>query len=647
MPQWSSRYTSTSKLAKQQPVYVLVLFDHYGAVKRNAIDGNTDWFTMDTSYTFEEHRGPLMLFNRDVWEFADPYLWDLTGASYWVYAHRGQYGTTEQDIIGRDSIGTVRGIFSTGTILDADMGLDIKSGYMSYPSGLNQSLDMVSGRLQMDPISLNIQDRNQDVTRMLRSNPIIGRMAIIMGGYEGMKFTDYSFLHVGRVDSVEILDGSIYNLEIDNPTRKLSKKLFNYLDAWTDTLVTGGVTDTDTDWSDELAGDTPLNDTGQEQVASGYYAAHFLRVQGTDASDEHEFVRLNTNGVIHGVIRGQLGTTAIAHGGGSEVTLAIAVEDNPIDVLLSFLLNDESITVPRDTSNLDGYPFVWDSVPGWGPVGVGIKRADLNLESFETIRNNWFRDYWVRIIITRGEQMKPFIEKHLLKPYGLCLYVNNHGQLSLGIMRPTIPVPTSVPILNADDIVGIPPINISSRDIVNEVSTNYDYDEGARDYDSNVQVLDQGSQTTYDHQGVVNMDARGLVTGWFAGENKALKISQRKRQRFSDPNPEVPLEVLFSHNYIDPMSIVRVVHAGLPDHYNGTVGWDKYMLVVGKRVRWDTGTLILDVIDTGYAGKRYCTIAPSGQVDYDTASESQKLNYGFISDANQEMGDGSDGYQIM
>jgi hypothetical protein len=179
------------------------------------------------------------------------------------------------------------------------------------------------------------------------------------------------------------------------------------------------------------------------------------------------------------------------------------------------------------------------------------------------------------------------------------------------------------------------------------VTTNYDYDETTKEYGAYQQGLDAGSQSTCDYTGAITTDARGLITGWFNGEGKALRLARRKRQRFSDPNPAVPLEVLIKHKNIEPMSIVKVEHTGLPDPYAGTVGWNKYVLVVGKRIRWDTGTLILDVVDTGYAGKRYCTIAPSGTVDYVDASDSVRQNYGFVGDSIDQMSDGTDAYQIM
>ena len=85
-----------------------------------------------------------------------------------------------------------------------------------------------------------------------------------------------------------------------------------------------------------------------------------------------------------------------------------------------------------------------------------------------------------------------------------------------------------------------------------------------------------------------------------------------------------------------------MTHSQLRDLRAGTVGWNKNMQVVGKRVAWDTGTHILDVIDTVYHGKRFGLVAPSGTVDYASASQAVKDTYAFVGD----LSDGSANYVI-
>ena len=196
MPNWSQRYSATAKLTQQEPVYLLMLLDHYGSINSTADLGNGAFeFAIPVAYTFAEHRGPVVLFSPDGWELTEPYDWTIRATpTSLVSVFRAKYGTPQAEIGIRDSIGTVGGMFSTGPIEDTGDGLDIKAGYMSLPSGLGQSMDLVNGRLTTDAMRVDIQDRNGVVTRLMRSNPLIGRQAILLGGYPGMAFADYSFL---------------------------------------------------------------------------------------------------------------------------------------------------------------------------------------------------------------------------------------------------------------------------------------------------------------------------------------------------------------------------------------------------------------------------------------------------------------------
>ena len=127
MPNWSQRYTAKAATKQQEPVYLLILLDHYGSINQYAPLGDDQYaFAIPSSYTFAEHRGPVMLFSPDEWELTEPYSWTIRPTpTHVVSVYRAKYGTQEADIGVRDSIGTVGGMFSTGPIQDIGAGLNI------------------------------------------------------------------------------------------------------------------------------------------------------------------------------------------------------------------------------------------------------------------------------------------------------------------------------------------------------------------------------------------------------------------------------------------------------------------------------------------------------------------------------------------
>jgi hypothetical protein len=373
------------------------------------------------------------------------------------------------------------------------------------------------------------------------------------------------------------------------------------------------------------------------EVADGKYAAFYLVGQPGEANEE--WVRIVDDTPT--VVRAQFGTADVNHAN-AEFELHFAVEDNPVDVLLGLLLSrDGSVPTPADTDD-EGYDYAWNTVTDstFGYLGLGIPASEIDFPSFEYVRD-WFLGYVERYRFDRAESMKSYIEKYILKPHGLCFTLTNTGKLGLMIARP--PLDFTATLLNADDIIGVPTVHMDNTEIINDVTVQWNWNPVSRGYDgAEVEVIDSDSIAAHDIEGVIEVEARGV-----ASSTLPARLGRKKKRHFVNPNPTIALPVLLTHSNINPGDVVQVTHGSIPDQRAGTVGWNKYMLVVGKRPNWDTGALEFDVIDTQYIDKRYALIAPSGTVDYSSATSAEKATYGFISDSNDKMSDGTDTYQIM
>lgn len=644
MPRWSVQFSDKATELSARPVYVLVIAHSTTMFDQTVlVDGTTFW--AEQTDGFEPLiPGPLFVWDEDQFEIAHCHSEGTFGGWQTLYVDRGQYGTYAQAwAVGR-TILSPQAIFSTGTVTGTD--LDIRTGLMHMPSGCSQTLKMVEGQLRTDNILVNVNDQDGRVTKLFGSSYPIGKMAILMGGYEGMDFTHYSFLHVGRVASVGIQDGGVYEFEIEDVTRRLSKKLFQHVADYTDT-TNGSMTNSQT--TIPLTNETlvPNTDDHPTRYRDGVwsYAAYYLKVDS-----EWMRVKSNTGGTCT-VARGQLGTTAVSHSTAKTVDMCIVFEDNPIDLLLGFLISaNRSYATPADDGQEGTYELSWNQVgdSSFGNVGLAIPISEINVTSFETIRDRWYADYVWRVYIDRAEQMKPFIEKYILKPLGLCLYVNRAGELSLAIARPPLPGSDTVTTLDSSSIIGTPSVSMDGSEIINEVIfSNYDFDYATQSYGGGGTIIkDETSQIRYDTQNILEIDARGMCSAWNA-TGLMPRIGRKKMRPYINPNPRITLEVLMSNVNVDPGEVVQVTLNNMPDMLNGTVGWDKYMLVTGKRVRWDRGTLELEVLDSTYWGQRYGLISPSGTVDYDSATDAVKDTYCFLSDANDLMSDGTDSYLVI
>lgn len=624
----------------QRPVYVLVVAYDSAVLHSNSSAG-AGVFAIDSDEDFNPRiPSPIMVWDDDGWELSRCYKY-TTGGVDGAYVTRGEYGTTTRDFLKGRTIMSPQAIFSTATI-DGN-GLDISQGTMLMPTGGGQRCDLRNGRLTTDALSVSILDNDGDTTGRFDGINLIGKQAVLLGGFEGMAFADYSFQHVGRIASVRVRDGAVYDLTIDDATKRLNKKLFGWMEDW-GAVLSGGLSAGATTVAitpDE--GDT-MPYSAQIELAAGYYAAAYLVVN--EGTADEEWLRVDNSGASITVVRGQFGTTDRTHNNGDPVALYWAAEDNPVDLILGLLISyNTSLPTPGDLDQ-DGYWYAWNHTAdtGAGAAGLRIPPSEIDFDSFEAVRD-WYQDYRFRIVFNSATNMKTFIEKQILMPLGLCFMMTNAGKLGLMIARPLV---SAAPVtLDSNDIVGIPAVEYDNSEIINEVTLDYDWEPVGGDFDADtVQVTDATSQSDYDIAGVVSLECKPLVSE-HNGANLAPRICRKKMRHFKQPNPTISVQVLMKHGDINPGDEVNVEIAKLPDQRSAAVGWDKTMLVVGKRPAWDTGAVQFDLVDTRYTGQRYGLISASGTADYDAATDAVKALYAFTSDSNDKMSDGTDGYQVM
>jgi hypothetical protein len=192
----------------------------------------------------------------------------------------------------------------------------------------------------------------------------------------------------------------------------------------------------------------------------------------------------------------------------------------------------------------------------------------------------------------------------------------------------------------------VPDLDFDNSEILNDVSMTYEYAFGDSDPGATVRVVDAASAREYDKASALTIDAPGVHSD-LRGDTIAPRYVRAKMRNFREPNPIVPVSCHITKAVIEPGDVVSLTHAGVPDIRAGTQGISaKFMLVVGKRYGWSRGTVDLELVQTGYYGKRYGLIAPDTVADYTSATDEQKSKYCFISDDNGKMSNGDEGYLI-
>jgi hypothetical protein len=647
MTRWSDEYERNLKQLSQEPVYVMLLCRSVDVLSDTA--GAAPNISATTILVDDDHdvdarpEDPIIMWDKDYFEMAEVLSLGSGGGEHIITVkQRGDYGTYPRAFARSASIAVVNGVFSTSAV----NGLTTTYHQLAeFPSGGGVSIDRRNGRTKADPVQISVQDREQIVTKLLTGSPLIGEWAMVFAGYKGMVWRDYSLMYSGRIKVADIREGQVYDFTIDPVIDRMAVKIFRHIKDYNDVGYTNGL-GTQTVGSGTLQLDEtkiPTSGNQHQTDAAPYYAAYHLKVQS-----EWERVTQATGIADPSVARGALETTAAEHTQGQTLTMAFVIEDNPIDILLGLLLS-RGANVQESNSDDGTYDYAWGEMTdaAFDDIGIGYPEVEVNVESFEAIRDIFFVDYVWRLIFKKGENIRPFIEKHLLMPLNLNIAPDRTGRLALSYVRPPHADIDSIEILTTDDIIGVPTLTLDHADLINDVTIEYDWDHDTEAYTTTTRVLDETSIVNHGTKGIVEMQARGLV----AVHNSAVlgpRLARKKRKHMDNPAPLIPLDVLYTRAGIEVGKYVIVTHPGIIDFRRGVRGVTANpMQVVGRFPNWRQGTLRLEVIDPGYYGSRWGNISPSGTVDYTSASDIIKARYAFVSGATSEqMSDGTDGYLV-
>jgi hypothetical protein len=447
---------------------------------------------------------------------------------------------------------------------------------------------------------------------------------------------------------MDIRQGSVYEFEIDTILVKLKRKMFRDVQAFSTTISGGAMNGTQltiplTDNSgvyDSEPTDVGLKPGLPAASANAWKAAMYFKAGG-------EIMRHESGVGPQNVTRGALGTTAASHAAGQAVDMAFIIEGNPVDILIGLLITRDPGYQPRQLAHegIGHYDF-WNTVDdNKGPLGLHFETGDIDVQSFLTIRDDWYPRYFGRVSFSRETDFESVMSDTFLKPLGMNLFISRSGALSALILRP--PLAGNPNTLDDTNIVGVPDITFTNEEIVNEVRVDYDYDYFGSDPASDTTVIDATSQSAYDRSGDCLLEPTWLRSD-LSGESLATRLAKKKMRHHRDPNPTIPLSVLYTQIENDIGDVVNVEIDGLPDPRDGQIGFYRTMLIIGRRPDWQRGMLEFDLINTAYIGHRYGLIAPSGTPDYADATELQRNAYVFASDGTtHRMSDGSDGYEIL
>lgn len=445
-------------------------------------------------------------------------------------------------------------IGASGTVLDAR----IISAKVS-----SQRLNPDEGRATIGSLTVELLDVGGSFTTAVRSALLTdgyglrGKRVSVYNGFTDLAYDEFELEDTQIVESVRYQSGHSWSINCRDIQREMRKSIFDPVVMYLTQPLSETATTIEVNSS-----------TGLVAVEHGtsYTDAPSATVAYVMIDDE--IIRVPTAGIgatqLTSCVRGVLGTRAAAHTTdesagsrrGKEVREVIYLE-LPVPklayALLTGVLFNQSGTLP-DHWNLG--MDASDDIRASEFQSIG---SDLYVFSDDTLGMK------ERYILTGQEDGKRFIEREILRKYGLFMPVHTDGQLGLRRGQPVLSGSATVGEINDRFLIGDVEVRFDMTKIINdiEIAWNFIDDEPTR----RLRIEDTASISQWGRAPLLEVSARGLA-GSIHTDSRVRDLYESLRDRYSGPPIVANLTVQASLFLFEVGDVVRVRTTHVKDFTN-------------------------------------------------------------------------------
>jgi len=461
----------------------------------------------------------------------------------------------------------------SGLTIDAD-----KIGVVSQLTINPTTIDPFRPSTTISNYSFKLLDRNEVITKMFNGEtayfqdaPVdvwLGRSNVLANATD-MDFSEYLQLPTTYINKLTRQDAS-YTFQTVEARDRLSTGAFRQT-----TKLAVDILDNTTIITVQNAASFPTN--GLVLIDSEY-----ISYTGKDGNN------------LLNCIRGEQGSTPVEHDTGDDVFLAIVLQDNPIDLLLSLLVSS-------------GGGGSYDTLPD----GAGIDQSLIDFDQIEDVRDEFFSTYSFKFILSNVDSLKTFIESEICFPLGIRLRANNNAKIGLALIDRNI-FEIDSPTLDDTNLVKYPDFTVDNTKIVNRIRIFWDWDDVKKAYLKVSDFTDADSIAEFGETAVTEQKFKGIRSN-LAGADVVDTIQLLFLSRFAFPRPQITVTGQMSTSALNLGDKTDLVSSVIPTE-RGDLNFVSTLEVLQKSLNLQNGDVRYQLSFTSFSGIRQCYIAPSDTI---------------------------------
>jgi hypothetical protein len=420
------------------------------------------------------------------------------------------------------------------------------------------------------PISL--LDKSNEITASMATESWSNKKIIVYAFYDGLTWpTDRATIFTGRLTSAKS-KANLWNIIVQEEGGFISKTLYDQESA-----LTAAINDSVTS--------IPVESASNYDSTGGFVAinSEFISYSGVDTVSED----------LTGAVRGVEGSTAASHSLGDSVHQLVKLSGDPITLMLQILLS-----VDGDGANNATYDVISEG-------GVGLATADVDVSTFETIRDsNSFGTYTFHIKEGMADAVK-FLETEILTPTNTRLINTFEGQISLALLTKLVFGATTKQIDN-DSIVGDTTLKIDQKQIINKLKISSNYDAVTNKFRTIKEFEDATSIGLYGEssRSKKSFSFKGIPT-----DALVTTFANNYFLRNSTPAPEITFKSFLKNRVLAPGDKIELEVKNTPNLSLGNRAFNDQMEVQSIALKGDLITI--KASRTNFQTGRLAYIAPA------------------------------------
>jgi hypothetical protein len=461
-------------------------------------------------------------------------------------------------------------------IREPDSGLSIQTPFNKSFMALTlnpTSIDPRKVTTTISSFSFKLLDKDGIVTSLVLGDAaqLIGQAVEIYLGRSnvGMDFADYFKLPTTYITKCDHSENA-YNFNSSEQTERMAKPIYDTISALAVDILAATAT-----WT--------MRDSITNFPTSGFLKCNdeFVSYTGLDL----------VNNRITGVVRGELNSIPAAHDANTDVLLAEAITDNPLNIILKLLISG-------------GGGGTYDVLKS----GLGISNTLIDIAEIEALRDDLFIGVQYTLVLYSVDSALKFIESELLMSNGLRFTNSINSKVTLAILDKARFV-EEVDVINEDTIVKYPKWAIDGTKVTNQLEIQWDYKDGTNVFLARSTYSDADSIATYGAQKALKFVFKGVKAS-LDGQALVDDFAQRLLARLSTPTPTISINTQIDKSLQTVGDKAYLVSSKIPA-IDGTLNFASDLEIISRSINQTSGDVQFTLAFTSFTNIRSAFIAPS------------------------------------